>query len=92
MGKSSMDLDIIVTPKDTSDGQSVIQVSLALFRLSNGVAHSYAGSLKLLQELLSNISRMHRQSKFLEAVSYLSRIVQISCSLKARSTIFRMVK
>ncbi|SJK97539.1 related to UTP-glucose-1-phosphate uridylyltransferase [Armillaria ostoyae] len=29
MGKGSMDLDIIVTPKDTSDGQSVIQLETA---------------------------------------------------------------
>jgi len=72
METEAMDLDIIVNPKMTDDGQAVIQVDCNLFVFATLL--NMVHSLKLLQVLPSSTLGMRTVSTFLASVSSLSRV------------------
>lgn len=65
-----MELDIIVNPKTTDDGQAVVQVRGAEITLSS-LIHSIFHSSKLLRERLLSISRTVTVSMCLAVASSL---------------------
>lgn len=76
-----MDLDIIVNPKVTDDGQAVIQVRrfTRLRNLAHLIIYLSTNSLRLLQAPQSSTSRTRMALMFHDRASCLSSLVQTFC-------------
>lgn len=95
MDSDGMDLEIIINPKVTNDGESVIQVSFAsyVFSLSHAGQRFFILNCSSRQQpgRLSSTSRMLTESTSPVHVSFQWRAVQIYCSSRAISTPSSMV-